>query len=151
MNYDELHAIIDSRDIEYEAIVENKIEYSPIVITGVYFLLNGTEIVYVGQAYDVMSRIGLHRDEKKKEFNGYYIIECQKEHLNLVEAHFILKFKPLYNVTVPVQGVFKSTHQLKKILNANLWQIKNFIRINRIQDYNGYYRLSDFADFTASE
>ncbi len=151
MNYDELHAIIDSRDIDYEMIVENKIEYSPTVITGVYFLLNGTEIVYVGQAYDVMSRIGFHRDEKKKEFNSYYIVECPKEHLNLVEAHFILKFKSLHNVTVPVQGVFKSRHQLKKIFNANLWQIKKFIRINRLQDYNGYYRLSDFTDFTTSE
>jgi len=62
---------------------------------GVYFLIKDEEIVYVGQSVNIFSRIGAH--ETLKDFDTFTYIECDKSELNIIEAKYIVKFKPKYN------------------------------------------------------
>lgn len=68
-------------------------------IVGVYFLLSGDSIVYVGQTVDFDARLARHRIASRKVFDRYAIIECAQRDLNVIEQHYIRKFQPLYNRT----------------------------------------------------
>ncbi len=65
--------------------------------TGIYFLKNGDEVVYVGQSNDMETRIETHRRKGKIGFDGYDFEELPIEELNEKEAFFITKFNPKYN------------------------------------------------------
>ncbi len=43
------------------------------VISGVYFLIYKDEIVYIGSAFDILSRIKMHKDSKKFMFHKRFI------------------------------------------------------------------------------
>jgi hypothetical protein len=141
-----LEAIVAKHDLDHRAVVQNKTEYKPAAITGIYFLLRASEVVFVGQSADVLVRINHHWAEKEKAFDAYYVIECPVDELNLVQAHFICKFKPVYNTALPSQEMFKSLNQLKGVLSVDLRELKKFIRRNGIEDHNGFYKVSDFAE-----
>jgi len=63
--------------------------------TGVYFLLQGKEIVYIGQTFNWPRRLNSHK--KDKVFDSFRLIECDKSVLNYYERRFIRYFKPKYN------------------------------------------------------
>ncbi|QJR79660.1 hypothetical protein CA267_002020 [Alteromonas pelagimontana] len=65
--------------------------------SGVYFLLQDDEVVYVGQGTSVLTRIGNHIADPEKEFNGYCFIECEPESMNLLESVYIHLFAPKHN------------------------------------------------------
>lgn len=67
---------------------------------GVYFLCNKTDVVYVGMAANVGSRIIEHKRENKKEFENVYFITCHLDQLSRVEAACIKHFKPRYNIAL---------------------------------------------------
>lgn len=140
-----LEAVVAKHDLDYAAVVRNKTDYKPPAIMGVYFLLRGSEVVFVGQSADVLVRISQHWAEKEKKFDGYTVIECPADEQNLVQAHFICKFKPVHNSALPQQNMFKSLPQLKRVLGVDLRELKKFIRIHNIQDHNGFYKVSDFT------
>ena len=50
--------------------------------SGVYFLISGQEIIYVGQSVNVFLRISQHRD---KNFDKYVFIPCPVRSLNKLE------------------------------------------------------------------
>lgn len=62
---------------------------------GIYFLIKGSTIVYVGQTTQGLSRTFAHI--KTKDFNKYYFFPCEKNLLSSLESAYILKFKPKYN------------------------------------------------------
>lgn len=62
--------------------------------SGVYFLLNGNEIVYVGQAVNVYARIGQHVD---KRFDRYAFIPCAINALDKLESLYIHCLRPKLN------------------------------------------------------
>lgn len=66
---------------------------------GVYFLCYDLEIVYIGQANNIASRICTHISENLKSFNKIFFIPVYKEHLIAVESALIRKYKPKYNQT----------------------------------------------------
>jgi predicted GIY-YIG superfamily endonuclease len=74
---------------------------------GVYFLIDCYEVVYVGQSVDVKSRLQQHSDSGnkgmayEKNFNRFFFIQCEKEELKKLEAYYILKFRPKYNISIP--------------------------------------------------
>ena len=142
----QMEAILAKHDLSYLTVVANKNEYETLSVKGVYFLLKGSEIVFVGQSTDVLIRIAQHWAQKEKQFDAYYIVECPVSEFNLVQAYFIYKFKPLHNNSLPSQEMFKSLSQINSIFDTNLTQIKKFIRLNGIEDRNGFYKLSDFED-----
>lgn len=62
--------------------------------SGVYFLVSDGKIVYVGQSVNVYSRLQNHADKK---FDSFTIIQCKKEHLDMLESLYIHMFKPPMN------------------------------------------------------
>lgn len=62
--------------------------------SGVYFLLDGDEVVYVGQAVNVYSRIGQHTD---KRFDRYAFVPCAAEGLDRLESLYIHCLRPRLN------------------------------------------------------
>ena len=61
---------------------------------GVYFLLDGNEIVYVGQARHVYSRIAQHTS---KRFNQYAFVPCAVNLLDRLESLYIHMLRPRLN------------------------------------------------------
>lgn len=66
--------------------------------SGIYFLIRGLEIVYVGQSVDILHRIARHRREGR-EFDGYAHIICPPEKMDELEAQYIAAFAPSGNVS----------------------------------------------------
>jgi hypothetical protein len=73
--------------------------------SGVYFLCLGNEVVYVGQAFNVASRISAHHPTKN--FDRVYALSIPKPDLDFVEAAFIRLLRPKLNtmgIGDPVDG-----------------------------------------------
>jgi hypothetical protein len=66
--------------------------------SGVYFLVKGPEVVYVGQSLDMLHRIARHRREGR-DFDGFACLECEPEKLDELEAQYIAAFAPRWNVS----------------------------------------------------
>ncbi len=54
--------------------------------SGVYFLINKKQVVYVGQSTNVYARIVAHTD---KEFDSFAFISCDPDQLNRIESLYI--------------------------------------------------------------
>ena len=63
-------------------------------VSGVYFLVDGDEVVYVGQAVNVHSRVGQHTD---KRFDRYAFVPCATDALNVLESLYIHCLRPRLN------------------------------------------------------
>ena len=68
---------------------------------GIYFLIEDNEIVYIGKSIDVKKRLKQHADYSEKLFNRIFFVQCDKNELNKLEAYYILKFRPKYNIAIP--------------------------------------------------
>jgi hypothetical protein len=74
-------------------------DVTPVLVSGVYILLCGIVIVYVGQARCLSVRIGQHREEKKIKFDGVKIYPCEHKGRRLaMERLLIRKYQPKCNV-----------------------------------------------------
>lgn len=63
---------------------------SPII----YFLIDGEEVVYVGQSKVGVSRPFMHRD---KDFTDVAVMECKENELDYYETKYIRQYNPKYN------------------------------------------------------
>lgn len=63
-------------------------------ISGVYFLIKGNEVVYVGQSVHIPSRICGHSD---KDFDRYAYVPCPPEALDQLESLYIHVLRPKLN------------------------------------------------------
>lgn len=70
-------------------------------ISGVYFLLDESRIVYVGQSRNILSRIRDHHFIKDMQFDRWYFQRCPLHLLLKFEAHYIAVFRPRYNQAFP--------------------------------------------------
>lgn len=64
--------------------------------SGIYFLIHRGEVVYVGQAINMFSRALEHDD---KEWSSVTFLPADRKILLLLEARYIRKFRPKYNVS----------------------------------------------------
>ena len=87
--------------------------------TGVYFLLNKGEIVYIGQSVHVRTRVDMHRQEKKIEFDAVAYVLCDKKDLDFLESMYIYKFSPCCN---------GNTQQGSKAAPVSIQQIYDLIK-----------------------
>ena len=69
----------------------------------IYFLLQGEEVVYVGQTRKGLSRPFNHDD---KIYNSIKIIKCDEKDLDRLESYFIEKYAPKYNKTIGGKTLF---------------------------------------------
>lgn len=67
-------------------------------ICGVYFLMHGNEIKYIGQTIDIFSRIRSHHKEKRGKFDGVMFLEvADASNLDFIEKTLIGFYKPQLN------------------------------------------------------
>jgi hypothetical protein len=83
-----------------EIVAKSQPAISP-VISGLYFLLMNRQIVYVGQSMNCHNRIHTHM-ASDKEFDAFTIFPMEiGAEFNTLEALYILKYQPRYNMTLP--------------------------------------------------
>ena len=95
---------LPTKDIPKELrAYENEVYEIPIPelvgVSGVYFLYDGDELVYIGQSKSVKSRIMTHIAERRKTFNRGYFMRVHRQNLSSVETELIKHFNPRYNLT----------------------------------------------------
>lgn len=95
-------------------IVSSSKEYSGFNLGAVYFLIDCGTIVYVGKSENYIKRIQQHKNipipqkigdsiiRTPKFFDSYNIILLENDRQrSILEAYYILKFKPKYNIQMP--------------------------------------------------
>lgn len=96
----------------------------------VYFLLQGDEVVYVGQTKKGLSRPFSHDD---KVYDKVKIIECKEEELTLLESSYIAKYAPMYNQTVGSSTLYSmctarnKLRQLTEYRNLTIPQLRRVL------------------------
>lgn len=69
--------------------------------SGIYFLIEQREIVYVGQSeVNVAGRILQHIRDEGKTFDHVHIIECPSRMLGTLERLYIERFNPRYSIAL---------------------------------------------------
>ena len=68
-----------------------------LVPSGVYFLVDGEELVYIGQSVNPIARIGTHRSDSKKVFTHAFLLPIPHDQLDNVEGALIRLINPKYN------------------------------------------------------
>lgn len=83
--------------------------------TGIYFLLKGKKLVYIGETMDFPNRVSQHKD---KVFDNVRFIECESPASYFYEQRLIKYFKPKYNKTygAPPKHAFNGLKVGKKAL-----------------------------------
>lgn len=67
----------------------------------VYFLIDNSEIVYVGQALNLQNRLEMHKLDKT--FSRVSWLLVPRNMINTIEAYYINELKPKYNKAYPKQ------------------------------------------------
>ena len=80
---------------ELEDVLSRKMPYE--LLSGIYFLVNSSEVVYIGASVNVHGRLAQHRNEGNKPFDSYFFVPCAPEELYWLELHYIRKFCPRLN------------------------------------------------------
>ena len=67
--------------------------------SGIYFLCDGQDVVYVGQSVSALGRVATHLAERIKEFlpERVFFLPCPAEDLTRIENHYIRLLRPKYN------------------------------------------------------
>jgi hypothetical protein len=66
--------------------------------TGIYFLINNDEIVYVGQSIDIDHRVAQHRLQGHRKFARWAWVPCLKSQLRALERTYLDYFLPAWNI-----------------------------------------------------
>ncbi len=68
-------------------------------LCGVYFLLAGDEIVYIGQSRNIEARVASHKSVLKyiAPFDTVLYVECERKELNKLESQYMQKYSPTLN------------------------------------------------------
>lgn len=125
-----------------EEILKDKIIFKDESKGYVYFLINADEIIYVGSSLNAESRIQSHRDEGRIPFDSYYILQSNNHLAN--EIKYIIKFNPIYNISValkhlPGVGLISQT-ALNKVsfsINESICTHRNLIRQINLAEGSG--------------
>lgn len=92
-------------ELDFELLSEKEIvshSKGSIPSSGIYFLVKGNEVVYVGQSSSVLSRIGTHILDKNKEFDAFSFMSVPKESLDILETIYIKVLNPKFNSSSPI-------------------------------------------------
>lgn len=80
-------------------ILSNKVGLDEAGVPCVYFLIDGSEIVYIGQTVNFLSRINSHKSDQDKKFDSYFTFNCESEHMDGLESFLIMYHQPKYNLS----------------------------------------------------
>jgi len=82
-------------------IVAAAVPFTP--FCGVYFLVCGSEVVYVGQSVNVHQRIYQHHNAELILFDSFAYQPCSQESLNTLESLYIHYLRPMRNGAPPLK------------------------------------------------
>lgn len=114
----------------------------------IYFLLDGKEVVYVGQTHHGLQRPFSHRD---KVFTEIKFFSCPPQELDFWEDCYIQKYKPIYNKQSNYKmrwGLYRIKGQIRKYKfpKYTLWDLRKTLKklqIETIKDiHNGKETIS---------
>lgn len=66
-------------------------------VCGVYFLIAGHRIMYVGQSTDAHYRAGYHAASLGRVFDAVHVIPCDERDACLLESRYIMALQPPWN------------------------------------------------------
>ena len=110
--------------------------YKHKIYTGVYFLISGNSIVYVGSSFKISKRLMTHYSGGVK-FDRWTFVEVKTKRvlrLRAIEAEYILNLKPRYNMTIPGNDKFIS---LNSELPTELKSINLEFKVSLLKE-NGF-------------
>ena len=138
---------IEGNKVTLEEIQQNKNLLKENNRSGIYFLLKGDKVVYVGQTINnVYMRIGTHM-QQGKDFDSYYFIECSEFELDDLEAYYILIFDPFYNVQITSAKRFMTKDKLKKKFGVSKHVINKVIRESGLKPLGReHYDVKEFEE-----
>ena len=84
--------------LTHEEIVKDALPWQ--TLCGVYFLVQDSAVVYVGQSVNVYSRISQHPDKK---FDKYAFVPCEANLLDRLESLYIHVLRPKLNGNITAQ------------------------------------------------
>lgn len=117
-----------------DEILVNKCEVSMPCpyIPAVYFLIDGDEIVYVGQAANLRRRLHEHKTQGVKAFTHFAYVRCNIEDLAETESKYLMAYKTKYNVQRPLdiermmaEAKERWARSAKKICAGQVWRRTN--------------------------
>lgn len=105
----------DKRDLKDEA-------------RGIYFLIKGSEIVYIGKSEsNIFDRISVHNKNKDFDEYSYELIDDKDINLDKIESDYIAKFTPKYNKII---SDFENYEQVANLSKMGIEPINNSIKLN---------------------
>jgi len=94
--FDEQSNALTGRSIRSQReIVRAAQQGTPARVCGVYFLVKGNRVVYVGQSVNVYSRAANHFNNKT--FDSWSFIPCEEKDLDVLESLYIHFLQPAQN------------------------------------------------------
>lgn len=116
----------------------------------IYFLIDGNEVVYVGQSKHGLQRPFSHTD---KDFTQVAYMTCEEKMLDYMETKYIRKYNPKYNKSM---GNFDySMYRIRKFIRENtsfkditVTDIKRIVKLHNLNTYkNGNLVYVSDKDF----
>lgn len=140
--------------MELKLLEELQKESQPVnfnLTSGIYFLFQDDELVYVGQAACRDIRLLTHISEGLKKFNRFAWIPCEPENLEYLEAQYILKFLPKYNKTLPHTLGYLFPETLKRHFGISMRCIRKVIEKHQPQNIRGRYQIDEIRELLQRE
>jgi len=83
------------RDLRGEVLAMKQPLPAPPKISGIYFLISGDAIIYVGQSRNVLERVNRH--ELRRFCDSFAYMECDEALAATLERRYIEFLKPIFN------------------------------------------------------
>ena len=109
---------------------------------GIYFLIDGSEIVYVGQSRTtILSRLAGHITDKK--FDRVAVLQYPADYdLDEMEVEYIWRIQPKYNAMMPSNSYYMKKPRLKELLGVDGPTLNALIRETGSKSrLGGYYDI----------
>lgn len=140
---------MDIKELQDLLEISKPVEFN--LNSGIYFLFQDNELVYVGQAACLDIRLLTHISEGIKQFNRFAWIPCEKENLEYLEAQYILKFLPKYNKNLPHILGYLLPATIKTHLGISMRTIRKVIAKHKPHSVNGRYQIEEIRELLQQE
>lgn len=86
-------------------------------LTGIYFLVKGKRVVYVGQSVSVLSRIAAHK--RDKDFDRFTFVPCERSQMDALESIYIHCLRPELNGRMPGENGWHAPMRLQDLISQS--------------------------------
>lgn len=101
-----------------------KHKYIKAMQSGIYFLIDNKEIVYIGKTKNISHRLAGHGN---KNYEVYRFIACEEIYLDAYEKRWIERFKPKYNSKKKIDENLKLNKTISITVNADTEKLLNHL------------------------